>query len=83
VSLNNRIYFRDHPSTDAVVDSGHVTSDQFRRSAVASLHFSDRRLSTHTGTPDGTFKLHSISHAMDLEKGKSDAVKVSISSDSR
>jgi hypothetical protein len=76
VSLNNRIYFRDHPSCGSHVDSGHVVeSDQIRRSAVASLHFSTQgRPSTRTDTTDDGFKLHPISHTIDLERGKGDVV---------
>jgi hypothetical protein len=77
VSLNNRIYFRDHPAS-AVVDSGLVVdSDQARRSAVASLHFSQGPPPLHTNTIDEGFKLHTISRTMDLEKGKGDAVSIS------
>ena len=74
VSLNNRIYFRDHPGS--CVDSGHVVeSDQARRSAVASLHFSTQGpRSARPDTTDDDFKLHPISHTIDLEKGKGDIV---------
>jgi hypothetical protein len=79
VSLNNRIYFRDHPSPVAVVDSGLVVgSEQSRRSAVASFRFPQGSpLPPLTNTIDGGFKLHSVSHTMDLESGKGDAVSIS------
>jgi hypothetical protein len=76
VSLNNRIYFRDHPSPGVHIMSDDVVgSDQSRR------HFTTVGSTTHTAIQDDNYVLKTISHTIDLEKGKSDGV--SISSDPR
>ena len=83
VSLNNRIYFRDHRTPGVHVDSDHIVeSDQFRHSAIAPFPFSQAGPPAHSTTIGDSFKLNTISHTIDLEKkGKGDAV--SISSDTR
>jgi hypothetical protein len=76
VSLNNRIYFRDHRRTaeDDIVESG-----QIHHSAVASSsRFSQAGPPTHLTTIGDSFNLNTISHTIDLEKkGKGEAVSVS------
>jgi len=72
VSLNNRIYFRDHPSPGVHIMSDHgVGSDQSRR------HFNPVGSTTHVATQDDNYVLKTISHTIDLEKGKSDGVSIS------
>jgi len=77
VSLNNRIYFRDH------IPSGvQIMSDQVEGSDQSRRHFTPVVVSTtHATTRDDNYALKTISHTIDLEKGKSDSV--SISSDPR
>ena len=83
VSLNNRIYFRDHRTPGAHVDSDHIVeSDQFHHSTMASYRFSQVGHPAHSTAIGDSFKLNTISHAIDLErKGKGDGV--SITSDPR
>jgi len=76
VSLNNRIYFRDHlPSGVQITSDPVVGSDQSPR------HFTPVVSTTRTTTRDDNYALKTISHTIDLETGKSDTV--SISSDPR
>jgi len=83
VSLNNRIYFRDHRTPGVQVDNDHIVeSDQFRLSAMAPYRFSQVGPSAHSTSIGDSFKLNTLSHTIDLEKkGKGDTV--SISSDPR
>jgi hypothetical protein len=83
VSLNNRIYFRDQPSPGLHIDGSHgVESDPSRGTGIASFQLSPIRSHVHRTMPDDSYKLNTISHTIDLEKGsKGDAV--SISSDPR
>jgi len=77
VSLNNRIYFRDHPTPGGVhMYTDHL--DQSRRSAMASLHFTPIESHGNTTTLRDSYMLKTNSHTIGLEKGKRD---VSISSD--
>jgi hypothetical protein len=76
VSLNNRIYFRDHPMATVVVDSEHgVASDLSRHFAVTS-QFSPGRPPSNTNTADEGFNLHSISHPMRLVQDKGDEASI-------
>ena len=70
VSLNNRIYFRDHPSPGVHVDTSHF--DQGHRSAMTSLHFAQVGSHTHTTTLGDGYKVKTTSHTTDPEKGKGD-----------
>jgi hypothetical protein len=73
VSLNNRIYFRDHPSSGVHVMSGRIVeSDQNHH------HLSQAQFAAHTTTLGESY----ISHTIDLEKGNS-GTGSSISSDPR
>jgi hypothetical protein len=78
VSLNNRIYFRDHAPSGVQIMADQVgRSDPSRHQLTPVTVVS----TTHT-TPGGdNYALKTISHTIDLEKGKSDSV--SISSDPR
>jgi len=81
VSLNNRIYFRDHRTAGVHVDSDdhHIMeSDQFHHSARASFRLSQAGSPAHSTSIGDSFKLNTISHTIDLEKkGKGDTVSVS------
>jgi len=79
VSLNNRIYFRDQPPAGLHVDTDHVVgSDPSRGSAIASFQLSPIRSHTHRTIPGDSYKLNTLSHTIDLEKGsKSDAGSIS------
>jgi hypothetical protein len=66
VSLNNRIYFRDHPPRGVHVDTNDF--DQGHRSATTSLHFAQ----AHTTTLGDGYKVKTISHTIDPEQGKGD-----------
>jgi len=73
VSLNNRIYFRDHPAPGAHVDTIHF--DQGHRSAMAPLHFAPVGSHAHptvTILGDG-HKVMTMSQTIDPEKGMGDA----------
>ena len=78
VSLNNRIYFRNHGTAGVHVDSElAVESDQFHHSR-ASFRFSQDGPPAHSAAIGDSFKLNTISHMIDLEKkGKGDTVTVS------
>ncbi len=80
VSLNNRIYFRDHSTSGVHVDTDHYvdTGDQFHRSATTSLHFAQVGSPTHTTARGDNIKLNTVSHTIgfDFEKGKGDAVSI-------
>ncbi|KAH9980890.1 hypothetical protein BGW80DRAFT_1453845 [Lactifluus volemus] len=75
VSLNNRIYFRDHPiAATVIVDSEHaVSSDQSPRFA----HFSQVHPPTRAKTTDEGFKLRSIPNRMGLGESKGDEASIS------
>jgi len=77
VSLNNRIYFRDHPCPGLHVD-GHrlVGFDNTRPSAIASLHFAQARQPANTTAGSDSFKLDEVSHKIDFEKGTNGVVSV-------
>jgi len=64
VSLNNRIYFRDHPSSGVHIMNDHVHVVEFDQS---HHHFSPVGSITHTTT------LNESLHTINLEKGKSDS----------
>jgi hypothetical protein len=74
VSLNNRIYFRDHPiAATVIVDSEHaVSSDQSR-----FAHFSQVHPPTRAKTTDEGFKLRSIPNRMGLGESKGDEASIS------
>jgi hypothetical protein len=69
VSLNNRIYFRDHPSSGV-----HIMGDCVVESEQSHIRFPPVGSAAHTTTLDDS----SISHTIDVEKGSSDAVGVSL-----
>ncbi|KAH9066219.1 hypothetical protein EDB87DRAFT_1573837 [Lactarius vividus] len=72
VTLNNRIYFRDHPSPVSLGDSANVArSNRGGRRLV----FSPRRRPSQSTTGTGTsIRLHELPPPTDPEKGKSDFV---------
>ena len=64
VSLNNRIYFRDHPSSGV-----HIMSDRVMEPEQSHIRFPPVGSVAHMTTLDD--------HTMDLEKVSGDAVSVS------
>lgn len=62
VSLNNRIYFRDHPSSGV-----HIMSDGVAEAEQSHIRFPPVGSAAHTTTLDDSC----ISHTIDLEKGSS------------
>jgi hypothetical protein len=74
VSLNNRIYFRDHPQGDHVESNQIVVPGQSRRSAMTSLGFAQVGSPAHTTTMGDSLQLNTVPHAIDLEKAQDDAV---------
>jgi hypothetical protein len=66
VSLNNRIYFRDHPSSGVHIMNDHV---HVVESGPSPHHFSSVGSITHTTTLNESYILHTIN----LEKGNSDS----------
>jgi hypothetical protein len=77
VSLNNRIYFRDHPIATVIVDSEHaVSSDRSPRFVVTVTSQVSQHLSTNTRTTDESFKLHSIPNRMGLGESKGDEASI-------
>jgi len=85
VSLNNRIYFRDHRdrTLEAQTDSNHpVEYNQSRRSAITSLRFDPVGSPTNTTAVGNTFKLKTISQ-VGLEKNKGEGGAIDITLDGR
>ena len=72
VSLNNRIYFRDHPSSGV-----HIMSDRVMEPDLSHLHCPPVGSAVQTTTLGDSY----ISHTIDLEKSNGDTT--SISSDPR
>ncbi|KAH9042555.1 hypothetical protein EDB85DRAFT_1074197 [Lactarius pseudohatsudake] len=76
VTLNNRIYFRDHRQPEHG-DSARVTfSGRVRATALTSLSFVGADPQSQASTGD-SFKLDTISQTVGLEKQKGDAVSTS------
>ncbi|KAH9177724.1 hypothetical protein EDB89DRAFT_1432777 [Lactarius sanguifluus] len=76
VTLNNRIYFRDHRPPEHG-DSARVTfSERVRATAMTSLSFVGADPQSQASTGD-SFKLGAISQTVSLEKQKGDAVSTS------
>ncbi len=80
VSLNNRIYFREHASTVLRSSDNHITGSDYRRDS-ASRHFHELQV----GMPDraaaigNSFKLDRLSsHTIELnsERVKVDVVSI-------
>ncbi len=76
VSLNNRIYFRDHPfrgahgNTRCYVDSGPSL-----RSAVTPLTFVENGLRHHTTSAGDSLKLDSVSRMVTIDIEKSTVIE--------
>lgn len=81
MSLNNRIYFRDHRSAGVYVDSEQFVGNDLPLSAITSLRFAQVGESTQARsiTIGDTRSLHldSISQTMDLKRKKSDNASLS------
>ncbi|KAI9509581.1 hypothetical protein F5148DRAFT_1186280 [Russula earlei] len=67
LSLNNRIYFRDHPSPGSHGDNGYtVDTSQIRRPSVPSLTFARTELTTHTATISDSSKFDTVSQTIEF-----------------
>jgi hypothetical protein len=73
VSLNNRIYFRDHPSPGAHVDTN---LEQCHRSVMASLHFAQVTTHANNATLGDSYKAKNMDYTIDPEKGKADTCSI-------
>ena len=72
MSLNNRIYFRDHQSS---VTSGLRVSDQAHATAATSLQFAATGLGSQ-GLTNDSFQLCTITQTVGLDQGKGDDTSV-------
>jgi hypothetical protein len=75
VSLNNRIYLRDHLSPGYSDDARPTVPDQVRTRTITHPRFSDGaepRSRSRVSTSD-TFQLYDIPRRLDLDKGNGDA----------
>ena len=68
MSLNNRIYFRDHQPS---VSSGLQLSDRVHATAATSLHFAGTRPESQ-GLTDISFQLSTIAQTVELAPGNGD-----------
>jgi hypothetical protein len=72
MSLNNRIYFRDHQSPER---SGFQVSDRVHATAATSLHFAGTGPQSQ-GLTDDSFQLSIITQTVELAPGKGDDTSV-------
>jgi len=75
VTLNNRIYFRDHPPPGHG-DSAHLPKSGLFLTTMTSLGFA-RAESQYQASPDGSSKLDTMSRTTDIEKQSGDAASTS------
>jgi len=77
VSLNNRIYFREHALSVVHSSDNHIVNSQHRLE-VASRHVHQVQVGTPTGATIGnSFKLERMSsHTLELARVKEDVVSV-------
>jgi len=77
VSLNNRIYFQDHPTRGDLVDSDNLgVPNVSHRSVVTSLRFTQAGLPSHSATMGDSLQLNTIPNMMDLEKVEGDGASI-------
>ncbi|KAF8470502.1 hypothetical protein DFH94DRAFT_213402 [Russula ochroleuca] len=76
VSLNNRIYFREHASSVLHSSSHQVVSSQSRLEA-ASQHYHQVGPPARPTTIGNGFKVETMSHTIELERVKGDVVSIS------
>jgi hypothetical protein len=77
VTLNNRIYFRDHPSPEGQGDTAHVppfASASASRGERGLVFAAQPRPSQSTAGSGTSIRLHALLPPTDAEKGKSDFV---------
>ncbi|KAN0129606.1 hypothetical protein V8E53_012602 [Lactarius tabidus] len=74
VTLNNRIYFRDHPSPNSPGDSAHVTPLAFGNRGEQRPGFAAQPRPSQSTTSSASIRLHTLLPPTDTEKGKSDFV---------
>ena len=72
MSLNNRIYFRDHQPS---VCSGLELSDRVHATAATSLHFAETGPESQ-GLADISFQLSTITQTVDLATGYGDDTSI-------
>ncbi|KAH9066143.1 hypothetical protein EDB87DRAFT_689181 [Lactarius vividus] len=71
VSLNNRIYFRDHQLSERGNNASIPDSDQLRATATTSLHFAETRPRSQAPTDD-SFQLSTSTQMVELNRRKGD-----------
>ncbi|KAI9450734.1 hypothetical protein BJY52DRAFT_1215391, partial [Lactarius psammicola] len=71
VSLNNRIYFRDHKPPGYGDSTYPTVSDGVRATAPSSLHFAVPEPQPQTPTDDN-LQLYTIAQTVELDEGKGD-----------
>ncbi|KAI9465773.1 hypothetical protein BJY52DRAFT_486109 [Lactarius psammicola] len=76
VTLNNRIYFRDHPPPEHGDSARIAVSGRVRTTALTSLSFAGADPRSQASTND-SFKLDTISQTVDLEKRGGDGASTS------
>jgi hypothetical protein len=77
VSLNNRIYFRDHPTRGNHVDCDNSNVlNLSHRSVMTSLQFANVEPPSHTTTMGDNLQPSTIPNTIDLEKAKDDDVSI-------
>lgn len=78
VSLNNRIYFREHGSSVLYYSSGNhvVEPDEPSHLEAASVHFHQVRQPPRTTTISNSFKLDTMPHTVELGRGKGDVSSI-------
>jgi hypothetical protein len=77
VTLNNRIYFRDHPSPEGQGDTAHVppfSSGNQGERGPGLVFAAQPRPSQSTAGSGTSIRLHALLPPTDAEKGKSDFV---------
>jgi hypothetical protein len=76
VSLNNRIYFREHAASVVHSSNNHIVDTQHRLE-VTSHHFHHVGTPTHATAIGNGFKLGRLSsHTVELARTKGDSVSV-------
>lgn len=78
VSLNNRIYFRDHSPGGSGNTRSYVDSRRTYPSAVSSLTFAHSGLPSHTASIGDGLRLGAIPNAKVINIGKSAVIEESI-----
>ncbi|KAI9445942.1 hypothetical protein H4582DRAFT_2093716 [Lactarius indigo] len=75
VSLNNRIYFRDHQSSECSDSASVLDFDPVRATAATSLHFAGTGIRSQVPT-DESFQLSTNTQTVELNKRKGDDTSI-------